>query len=132
MLHFDFAMKRFLLFLLALLLLNSTTELHELCRLPALLQHYQEHKKKDSRLSFPDFLALHYTGSHPDDNDEEEDNELPFKSVSYIVHTDIPVAANPVTDLPCTWIPVSKQLADHPEGLLRKSDKSFFHPPPIF
>jgi hypothetical protein len=57
--------------------LVSTTELYQLLKLPVLLEHYTEHKKQNSDLSFLDFLSLHYNQAFDHDN---TDHKLPFKS----------------------------------------------------
>ena len=58
--------------------LCSTTELHELFKLPALYGHFHEHAKLDSGETFLCFLADHYLyGEHHDDS-EEHGHGLPF------------------------------------------------------
>ena len=39
-------MNKIVLIFFSLLLLNSTTEMHQLWKLPLLAQHYKEHNKK--------------------------------------------------------------------------------------
>jgi hypothetical protein len=122
-------MKRFLITISALLLLNSTTEIHELFKLSCLLNHFREHRVKDHDLSFIHFLEIHYTGTHPSDNDDREDDQLPFHSVSVIVHTDIPVLLqNKEQGNPITLLPENKRPY-YTDGPLSKRNKSVFHPP---
>ncbi len=45
-------------------------------RLPILLEHYSQHKKQVSDISFWDFLVMHYKTNVSHDSD---DNQLPFK-----------------------------------------------------
>lgn len=62
--------------------MGSMMDLHDLVKLPRLIEHYQQHKKKAINVSFLDFLNLHY-GSEADRHDQEEHEEhedLPFKS----------------------------------------------------
>ena len=68
--------------MLSVTLLSSAMDLHDLAKLPRLLEHYQEHRKKSSDVSFLDFLNLHY-GSEAERHDKEEHQKhtsLPFKS----------------------------------------------------
>jgi hypothetical protein len=58
------------------LYLTSFTEVHEVLRLPILLEHYAEHKLKVADLSFVEFLIMHYK---TDVAHDEHDNQLPFK-----------------------------------------------------
>lgn len=122
-------MKRYIFFLATILFLGSSTELHELARIPALLKHYSHHRSENPSLSLLDFLKLHYAGNHPDDNDESEDKGLPFKSGESMIHTDIPLAIitrsgeNPFNYLN------EKAITCHPEGALLQRSVSIFHPP---
>jgi hypothetical protein len=56
--------------------LLASTELHELWRLPILVQHFIEHNTAGLSTSVVDFITLHYGYSEPHD---ERDMELPFK-----------------------------------------------------
>lgn len=123
-------MKHLFLFIPAILFLISKTELHEFCKMPVLVEHYQQHKKNNPGLSFLDFLFLHYAGEHPEDNDNDEDKELPFKSISDIAHTITPDIAgqenNSAGNLLLVLLQITRQ---HPEGFPAKAGKTIFHPP---
>lgn len=67
----------FILFFLSVYII-SATELHQLVKLPFLVHHYFEHKEKDS-ISLQEFLHLHYSTHHQNENDYN-DKRLPFKS----------------------------------------------------
>jgi hypothetical protein len=57
-------------------------DLHDLVKLPRLIEHYQQHEHRAAEVTFFDFLNLHY-GSEADRHDKEEHEEhenLPFKS----------------------------------------------------
>lgn len=69
--------RQFALFFLLTFLL-TTTELHQLLRLPVLLAHYQEHRTINSEIDFIEYILLHYTSSEAD-ADFERDQQLPFK-----------------------------------------------------
>lgn len=49
----------------------------EICRIPLLIEHFEEHEKKNEEISFLTFLNEHY--SQNDSSDSEHGN-LPFKS----------------------------------------------------
>jgi hypothetical protein len=122
--------NRTILILLSFLLLNSTTELHQLWKLPLLARHYREHCKKEPTLNFFAFLKLHYSNqTGHNDNDESRDRELPFKSTGTLAHTDISDFTKKVT-LPSyssTNCPVANTY--HPEGIVCKKAFSIFRPP---
>ena len=52
-------------------------------RLPALVSHYLEHRGLNGQIGFLDFLSMHYWGKDVNDQDQDKDNQLPFKSVDY-------------------------------------------------
>jgi len=62
------------------LLLFSNLSLSQLVKLPVLVQHYKEHKQRDQNVGLLDFLAMHYWGKDLDDNDQDRDDQLPFKA----------------------------------------------------
>ena len=62
-----------------LLYLLSSTELHEIVRLPLLLEHFVEHKQKNGDVSFVVFIALHYFAGDSKDGDYQRHQQLPFK-----------------------------------------------------
>lgn len=69
--------------LIALVLAWGFLDLHDLTKIPYLVQHYQQHQKKSSGVSFIEFLNLHY-GSKAERHDKEEHEKhsgLPFKSL---------------------------------------------------
>ena len=57
-------MKSFVAFLLAGLVLGSSLlpgfGVDQSTKLVELIQHYQQHRKTDTQLSFTDFMAMHY------------------------------------------------------------------------
>ncbi len=64
--------------------LLSITQLGELLKVPLMVEHFVEHKEKNSKLTILGFLRLHYQGQDVFDDDYEKDMKLPFKS-----HTNI-------------------------------------------
>ncbi|KQC01797.1 hypothetical protein AQF98_05370 [Pedobacter sp. Hv1] len=77
--NFEPLKKLFILFILSFHLVSATA-LHELVKLPVLFQHYFEHKALNNQLTFATYLVDHYNDVPHTDNDEERDNQLPFKS----------------------------------------------------
>ena len=58
----------------------SLTELHQLVKLPVLVEHFNEHKQKNNDLSLIQFLSNHYAQEDDHDGDEDREMNLPFKS----------------------------------------------------
>lgn len=54
-------------------------QLAQLVKLPVLVQHFQEHRERDSRVTLLEFLAMHYWGQDINDDDDARDRQLPFK-----------------------------------------------------
>ncbi|RYF25267.1 MAG: hypothetical protein EOO42_04140 [Flavobacteriales bacterium] len=73
-------MKKALHILLLSLYLLSCTELQEITKVPVLFQHYFEHKNLDDKITFLAYIEHHYNDVPHTDNDEERDNQLPFKT----------------------------------------------------
>lgn len=123
--------KKIIIIFLGALILNGSTEIHQLWKLPFLVKHYLHHRNEDPFLSFITFLKIHYTDNdHPNDSDDKDDTELPFKSVGNISHIDTPVlekkmaatGAHYLLEKPSTYYP--KRIPDH-------RSFSIFHPPRI-
>lgn len=70
--------------LIAILFLSiyvvSATELHELFKLPNLVEHFIEHQSEDKSTTLINFLVMHYTSADDGDEDNSKDMQLPFKS----------------------------------------------------
>jgi hypothetical protein len=73
-------MKRTLALVFLSLYLFSTTEFHELLKLPDMVEHYSEHKKENPSISLWQFLSIHYAHGDVQDKDHEKDMKLPFKT----------------------------------------------------
>ena len=69
-------MRKLIPILFLSIYLVSVTELHELFKLPQLVEHFMEHKSEDKKTTFLDFIVMHYTDT--DHGDEHE--KLPFKT----------------------------------------------------
>lgn len=92
----------------------SMTEAGQILRLPLLVEHYFDHSEKKAENSLIDFLKSHYLYHHADDGDENEDNNLPFKTLNYGIVSlsflpsvifDITYPCLPATDYPLHTVP---------------------------
>nr|WP_294793134.1 hypothetical protein [uncultured Mucilaginibacter sp.] len=84
-------MRKFTVILILTAYLFSTTELHQLLKLPVVFEHYYEHKQLNGDISFLDFLDMHYMHGSPLSSDYAEDMQLPFKTLDKCVCATIPV-----------------------------------------
>ena len=60
----------------------GATPIGQICKLPALVEHFQQHETEKKDLSILSFLKMHYFNGDPIDADHEEDMKLPFKTTS--------------------------------------------------
>jgi len=65
--------------LLAFYLLSATA-IHELIKVPRLVEHYFDHNREDIDVGLFQYLSLHYGIEDGTDLDAAEDRQLPFKS----------------------------------------------------
>ena len=92
-------MKRFGAILFLLLYLYAGTESKQLIKVLFLVDHYTEHKATTKNISFFEFLYMHYAGDDHNNNDNDRDMQLPFKSFdnsAFLSSVDLP---------PCTGNP---------------------------
>lgn len=73
-------MKKLIIILFLSIYTLSATELHELFKLPNLVEHFKEHQSEDKTTTLINFLVNHYTATDDGDNDSSKDMQLPFKS----------------------------------------------------
>lgn len=73
-------MKKTMVFLVLSLYLISTTELYQLLKLPAFVEHFTAHQKQDKNISLWQFVSLHYANGDLKDADHAQDMKLPFKT----------------------------------------------------
>ena len=115
---------------MAFVFLNSATELHQLMQWPFLLQHFREHRTDTPDMGIFAFLRLHYLDlQHPNDQDEEQDQQLPFKSPGSIQHMDLPPWQDhpvQIDGLPVTGTAFRNTYIS---GILPKRPFTVFHPP---
>lgn len=74
-------MRRIFSILFIFIYLFSVLEIHEYFKLPALVEHFTEHKQDDKAMTLWKFLCMHYAHGDVIDADHEKDMKLPFKSV---------------------------------------------------
>lgn len=73
-------MKRFFSILLLIGFLSSTTELHELFKLPHLVYHFFEHSSGHSESTLAQFLQIHFSKEYKNQQEDNHDHGcLPFQ-----------------------------------------------------
>jgi hypothetical protein len=73
-------MQRFISIILIVAFLGSTTEFHELFKIPHLVYHFFEHLGENPDVSLAGFLHQHYSHNHDNHKDEHHDKGcLPFQ-----------------------------------------------------
>ncbi|MGC4101097.1 hypothetical protein [Ferruginibacter sp.] len=77
-------MRKAAAILLFSIYLVSTAELYELLKVDVLLEHYKETKARQGNISFVDFLVMHYVTDDGNKNDNDRDEQLPFKSATSV------------------------------------------------
>ena len=73
-------MKRHFSIFLLTIYRFSFTEVKEVLKIPALIEHYQEHKSENKNISIIGFIALHYLSGSQKDSDYEKD--MKFRSLT--------------------------------------------------
>jgi hypothetical protein len=61
--------------------LFSNTEVHELGKIGAFINHYQEHRSADPAITLLEFIHIHYFNGNIHDEDYDRDMQLPFKVI---------------------------------------------------
>lgn len=79
--------KRLIAILFLGTVLFSATPMHQLLKLPVLVQHFFEHRQTDQSLNFLAYLNEHYFSGEDQDKDYKRDQQLPFKSHDHSVAT---------------------------------------------
>lgn len=115
--------------IMAFVFLFSSTELHELARLPRLFIHYIHHRQEDPSLSLAGFMRLHYRQDHPADNDERDDQQLPFKAGYDGLLKDITNSIFPPPVTGHIFFPEAAVYCYFPEGAPLHRAYTIFHPP---
>lgn len=126
-------MRKYISILIVFLSCNLLTELHEIYFLPALFSHYQAHLKTE-KISFLDFIQLHYSESN-EHSTSDEHNNLPFKhKINHFLGFAVYFLTTQQNELPnCAWLLITA-CTEQPTtfyqnfwGILRLL--SIWHPP---
>ncbi|MDI9319475.1 MAG: hypothetical protein QM530_03275 [Phycisphaerales bacterium] len=127
-------MKKFIAISFLTAYLLSTTELHQLLKLPFLVEHFVEHKEQNKRMTLWQFLSLHYAEGNAKDADYEKDMKLPFKShdccssINIVAFIAQPIAAFTIQERPIYR--TQKSFSTLKEVCLRASFLSNIWQPP--
>jgi len=118
-------MKAAAIFLLVLLV-SIQTPFGQLLKLPLLVEHFKKHQKQDG-VSLIVFLEDHYL-SHHNDADLPEDEQLPFKNITFnsIGYAIVIPAVQANIFAP---LPVKKKISFSDIYTPQQHLASVFHPP---
>ncbi len=61
--------------------LTAYGEGHQLLRIPYLLDHFKVHQQNDPEMAFTKFIKIHYLQPIAVDDDFQQDQQLPFRTV---------------------------------------------------
>lgn len=123
-------MQKRIIYIFIFLIASNSSFVQQFYKLPILIEHFQEHQKLQN-VSFVDFLSMHYWGEDLNDNDDDRDMKLPFKTINnsspnFVFILDdkdlLPVPLN--LDLPQSKIPTYRSDLFSDPNLL-----SLFRPP---
>jgi hypothetical protein len=112
--------------------LFTSTEFSEMFKIPFLLNHYNEHQAENKKLTFGEFLFVHYVDhSHElnegkGKNDQDDDSQLPFHS-----HTDYTATFTYYFPTPAIRIVSETIISELEEGKIfldNQSLRSFYTP----
>jgi hypothetical protein len=78
-----------LLFIFSLTILVPSTIWGDLGKIANLIEHYKEHKKEDSSISFWAFLDLHYGSDFQKHQTAHDHSKLPLKSTQHAIYSHI-------------------------------------------
>lgn len=123
-------MRKSISIFLAILLLNGSTELHQFLRIPLLIAHFKDHRSEEPGMTLSGFLKLHYSANTADkDSDDQQDHQLPFRSMASLQHTDLLFASKKEILLTTPVFPHFSSPCQHPAGETRHRSFAIFHPP---
>ena len=113
------------------IVLGSLADLHDIAKLPYLVDHYNQHKSKTSGFSIIEFFELHY-GSLAEEHDKEEREQhkgLPFKAPDHTsIHSTILLTEIHNSSIELEAIEVTYSNSYQPNSSSEFSD-SIFQPP---
>ena len=112
-----------------LVLFASTNEVGQILKLPLLITHYIDHYREEGQ-SLSAFFHEHYVHHHGNNNyDEDEDNRLPFKTIS--LHQIASIYLVPIRETINKQVTTTSQEKLILPSIFIPSDflKDIFHPP---
>lgn len=113
---------------LLLLLVSVHTPIGQFLKLPMLVEHFIKHQN-NTGTSFMGFLEEHYSADH-DDADLMEDEQLPFKSITFFSIAYAVVPSTLTTSL-IAPLPENKKVIFPDTYALQQHVASIFHPPRV-
>ncbi|HPZ87673.1 MAG TPA: hypothetical protein PLQ32_06195 [Flavihumibacter sp.] len=124
-------MTRRIAIFFAVVFLFGQTELHQVLKMPVLVNHFLEHRAENPHISFLFYLKEHYHKHTIMDNDEQRDRQLPFNS-----HDCMSASAQVCMEEPAAFLlPVPEETIDRQYNitpdcfLLNNHAHSIFQPP---
>lgn len=113
---------------LLLLLVSIQTPVGQVFKLPMLIEHFIKHQKQEG-VSLIDFLQDHYTSDH-NDADLPEDEQLPFKNITFytIGYAIVPDVIKTNVFVP---LPADKKVIFPDTYTPQQHFASIFHPPRV-
>lgn len=119
-------MKKTATIFLLVLMVSIQTPLGQLFKLPLLVEHYMKHQKQYS-VSLIGFLEEHYASNHKD-ADWPEDEQLPFKNITF--HSIGYAIVSPIAQTNALVpTPVEKDIIFPDSSIPQQHLGSIFHPP---
>lgn len=100
--------------------------LTEVCRIPLLLEHFEEHEKTNQEISFLSFLNEHYSENDSSDSDH---GDLPFKSHVHTVSLLLAIESKFKISEPKEFIEVQSFTFPSSIGNVANTTIAVFQPP---
>jgi hypothetical protein len=116
------------------LYLFSTTEAHQLLKLPVVFQHFEEHQMLEKDINFYEFIVLHYCQGDVRDADYDRDMQLPFKTSHECVALATPVTMPVVFSFvaPTAFFPIPNHFVLYNDPLRSSANLDAIFQPPRF
>lgn len=128
-------MKKLISIFLICIYLVSFTEAKEILKLPAFVEHFNEHKSENKNITVFKFIVMHYLSGSKKDKDYQEDMKLPFKTHDFssfaFITFDIPKTLNLEITQPKNISNQKKVTYHHVLGFIIDNYQSIFQPPEI-
>lgn len=110
----------------------SATEIHQLLKLPYIFQHFSTHQQANNKITFLQFLNMHYMHGSPKDKDYKDDMRLPFKTADNCTAALSPAfvpIVNPGFEIKTMELPPLKIIAGKEDFVLSAYLSSIWQPP---